>query len=135
MILCLAGCWISIPPKYGNYMYINFTEMQMLIEKLDQTVCTLVRTKEKIEYERKRLASNTEHEDVRAVIKKTADKLDDEILAAKKLRLSLAKISEIYISGEQRINDAVEGEICSVKSGFCPMMNLDNATDFRWEIE
>lgn len=106
-----------------------------MIEKLDRAAAALVRAREKIEYERKRLAVNTGLEGVKADIKKTVDKLDDEIIIAKKLKLSLDKISELYDSGEQHIKDTVEGGEYSIKSGFNPMINLDNTTDFRWEIE
>lgn len=116
-------------------MYINFSEVQGLAENLEQTVFCLKRAKEKIEYERKRLALNSELDDVAADLKITAEKLGDRILTARKLRLSLIKISQLYANGEERIQDSIEGGRCPFKLHFIPMHNLISKTDFRWSIE
>lgn len=123
------------PTDNGDYMYINFSNMQSMIEKLDQTVCCLAQAREKIEYERKRLSYNSELEDVIAALKKEYDKLENEILTAKQLKISLIKISELYINGEERIKDTIESGILSGKISFVPFCKLSSNLDFRWTIE
>lgn len=123
------------PAEIGEFMYINFSNIQSLIENLDNTVYSLVRAKEKIEYECRRLVQNTELEDVIADMKRTADQLENEVLTAKKLKLSLIKISELYMNGEEHIKDAIEGGKAFSKIKFVPYHKLNTNLGFRWTIE
>ncbi len=123
------------PTENGDHMYINFSNMQVLIDNINQTICSLKTAKEKIEYERQRLALNTELEDVRDDMKKTAYSLEEKIYSAEKLKLSLVKISELYAVGEERIKDTIEGGRSPFKIKFYPKVLLQTKTDFRWTIE
>lgn len=116
-------------------MYINFSNIQGIIDNLNKSVCSLVKAKEKIEYERKKLALNTELEDVIADMKRTSDRIENEIETAKKLKLSLIKISELYANGEERIKDRIEGERKVNKREYSAYQNIIAEGDIRWKIE
>ena len=103
------GYNILYPTETVILMYINFSNIHGMIENLDKVISCLVKSKEKIEYERRKLAQNSELDDVLADMKMTVRRLEDRIVTAKKLKLSLVRISEIYISCEEDIKDKVEG--------------------------
>lgn len=116
-------------------MYINFSNIHGMIETLDKVISCLVKSKEKIEYERWKLAQNSELDDVLADMKMTVRRLEDKIVTSKKLKFSLVRISEMYISCEDDVKDKVEGIRANSKSEYAYFRKLPVDTDLRWIIK
>ena len=108
----------------GDSMYLNFSNMRILADNLDENIRALNSAKEKIEYQYQRLAQNTELDAVIVQMKKTAEKIDDGILKAQKLKIALIRTMEIYDSGERRIKEHVEGSQPPLKAGQMIELNL-----------
>lgn len=116
-------------------MFINFDNMRKMADYLNNNIAALTKTRELLERESKRLSKNTELDQVQLDIKSTIDRIDSEILTAQKLRLSLLKIIELYVSCESRIEENIEGGTTVKKPEFAACRRLESAEGFGWTIE
>lgn len=116
-------------------MYINFDNMRGMADYINNNIAALTKTKERLESESKRLSVNTGLDKVQLDIRRIIDRLDSEIQAAQKLRLSLLKITELYISCENRIEENIEGGTTAKKPEFAACSRIESAEGFGWTIE
>lgn len=116
-------------------MVINFEKLLQLADILDNEVICLGTAKEKIELEGKRFAANSGTEGIIAEIKKTAGALEEKSERLKKLEYALIRISELYQSGERRIEEKAEGGIKGNKTEFVAGKPIGSVNSFGWKIE
>ncbi len=116
-------------------MYINFTNMQILIKNLDKTIRSLLFVKERLEEQRQLLMQNSELEDVVMNLKVTEKTLDSKIEFSRKLRCSLSRIVEINADGEKKLGNIIESDIPKYKARCLPLSNITVISNIKWEIE
>ena len=119
----------------GDFMYLNIDKLMLLADSLDNIAARLLKEKENIELECKRLSANQCLDDIIADLKRNAAALEEKAETAKRLHLSLLRICELYSSGEQRITEHIEGGNPGAKSAFVPESLLEKLNDVRWNIE
>lgn len=116
-------------------MRIDFQNMQLVSERFEAILAELNKSKERLEAEYVRLRCNTEVDSVIFDLKKTENRIENQIITVMKMIASVRKICCIYQNGEEQIKSVIECGFVQEKQGFQNHSLIINKTDFEWSIK
>lgn len=123
------------PPLTVIDMKMNFKQLYLVVQRLDEMIKLLGNTRERIAAQRQRLSGNSNMDTVITQLRIIENRLDEELIMATKMKAFLAKILSLYKDSEQRIKNVVENGLQPQKQFFINETKIYNETDFDWSIK
>lgn len=104
----IGGMHALHPAGSGDFMYLNYSKLNLLKSELERDYAFLTKEKEHFDRQIARISLNTQTEAVVVEMRNTSGKLEKHIQAVKVMIAVLKRIEEEYTQCEDRITDRIE---------------------------
>ena len=107
-------------------MYLNYSEISLLKEKIHSDTAVLRNLRERLNRQIYKLSANTQTEEILLQMKKSVQKLDEQIDLLKMFGSIIDRVQEEYTLGEEKITDRVDNFVAFDKPDLVPFQTAGN---------
>ena len=111
-------------------MYLNYSEIKILKEKIHNDTAVLRNLRERLNRQISKLSANTQTEEILVQMKKSEQKLEEQIDLLVTFGLIIDRVKEEYTRGEDKIMDRIDNYVSKDKPGLVPFQAAGNIDFF-----